>query len=245
MNEYQKAYLALSKELLFSSNPLVITPKNPCNTTENLHSSLVSKIFYDKENDKVYIFAYHNDVLDCNTLLEDIRTLTNQNQQSLQDYDIAIFLDSHLLLGSKETKSNPLFFGELDKEGVFVESKPVYHLIGESNYDTKDSKESFTQTLQVFLGSNTLTLLNYSLLDSSLNIKLECNSKESKAILEREQTQREQKGQESKIQDSQSTSSMLHPILEDNEIKCPHNGVVKLKSNKGKSFISKMDSPCF
>ena len=56
MNEYQKAYLALSKELLFSSNPLVITPKNPCNTTENLHSSLVSKIFYDRENDKVYIF---------------------------------------------------------------------------------------------------------------------------------------------------------------------------------------------
>ena len=32
---------------------------------------------------------------------------------------------------------------------------------------------------------------------------------------------------------------MLHPILEDDEIKCPHNGVVKLKSNKGKSFKSK------
>ena len=32
---------------------------------------------------------------------------------------------------------------------------------------------------------------------------------------------------------------MLHPILEDNEIKCPHNGVVKLKSNKGKPFTSK------
>ena len=68
---------------------------------------------------------------------------------------------------------------------MFIESKPIYHLIGESNYDTKDSKESFTQTLQVFLDSNTLTLLNYSLLDSSLNIKLECNSSESKAILER------------------------------------------------------------
>ena len=74
MNEYQKAYLALSKELLFSSNPLVITPKNPFNTTEHLYSSLECKIFYDRENDKVYIFAYHNDVLDCNTLLEDIRT---------------------------------------------------------------------------------------------------------------------------------------------------------------------------
>ena len=32
---------------------------------------------------------------------------------------------------------------------------------------------------------------------------------------------------------------MLHPILEDDEIKCPHNGVVKLKSNKGKPFTSK------
>lgn len=202
MNEYQKAYLALSKALLFCSNPLVIAPKTPFNTTENLHSSLRSKIFYDKENDKVYIFAYHNDMLDCNTLLEDIRTLTNQNQQSLQDYDIAIFLDSTLLLGSKESPNNPLFFGELDKEGVFRESKPVYYLIGESNYDTKDSKERFTQTLQVFLDSNTLTLLNYSLLDSSLNIKLECNSSESKAILEKEQAQRKQQKQESQTKDS-------------------------------------------
>ena len=143
MNEYQKAYLALSKELLFSSNPLVITPKNPFNTTENLYSSLECKIFYDRENDKVYIFAYHNDMLDCNTLLEDIRTLTNQNQQSLQDYDIAIFLDSTLLLGSKESPNNPLFFGELDKEGVFRESKPIYQLIGETDYNTLDSKESF------------------------------------------------------------------------------------------------------
>ena len=32
---------------------------------------------------------------------------------------------------------------------------------------------------------------------------------------------------------------MLHPMLEDNELKCHHNGVVKLKSSKGKSFKSK------
>ncbi len=116
----------------------------------------------------------------------------------------------------------------------------MYHLIGETDYDTKDSKESFTQTLQIFLNNSTLTLLNYSLLDSSLNIKLECNSKESQAILEREKEQRKQQKQESQTKDSTSQStSMLHPILEDNEVKCPHNGVVKLKSNKGKSFKSK------
>ena len=239
MNEYQKAYLALSKALLFCSNPLVIAPKTPFNTTENLHSSLRSKIFYDKENDKVYIFAYHNDMLDCNTLLEDIRTLTNQNQQSLQDYDIAIFLDSTLLLGSKESPNNPLFFGELDKEGVFIESKPIYHLIGETDYDTKDSKETFTQTLHIFLNGNTLTLLNYSLLDSSLNIKLGCNSSESKAIQEKEKAQRDKDSSPLAQNDKSQSTSMLHPILEDTEIKCPHNGVAQLKSNRGKSFTSK------
>ena len=158
---------------------------------------------------------------------------------SLYSSNTQIFLYSQLLLGSKESPNNPLFFGELDKNGVFVESKPIYHLIGEIDYDSKDSKESFTQTLQVFLSSNTLTLLNYSLLDSSLNIKLEYNSKESKAILEREQIQREQIQRDSNSIDSLTSTAMLHPILEDDELKCPHNGVVKLKSNKGKPFTSK------
>lgn len=42
-----------------------------------------------------------------------------------------------------------------------------------------------------------------------------------------------------KDQDSIQSTAMLHPILEDTEIKCPHNGVVKLKANKGKPFTSK------
>ena len=201
-----------------------------------------------RDKRSVYIMLYNaHTTLDCqtihNTIFETIQedeTYKDITLQDVCDYTIQVFLDSILLQGSSEIESNPLFFGELDKEGVFIESKPVYHLIGETDYDTKDSKESFTQTLQIFLNGNTLTLLNYSLLDSSLNIKLECNSKESQVIQEREKAQREQQKQESKTKDSTSQStSMLHPILEDNEIKCPHNGVVKLKSNKGKSFTSK------
>ena len=199
---------------------------------QNISTQYSSNDFLVLENKTIY-FAKENDCIDC----VEIAKIANIEHIYISWFGL-------LLTGSKESPNNPLFFGELDKEGVFVESKPIYHLIGEidSNFiestsNNKDSNNSLS-TLQVFLGSNTLTLLNYSLLDSSLNIKLECNSKESKAILEREQTQREQKGQESKIQDSQSTS-MLHPILEDDEIKCPHNGVVKLKSNKGKPFTSK------
>ena len=158
-----------------------------------------------------------------------------------QDYTDIHFQGVHLLGGTESNKPyNECFFGTLDSKDTMGldTSKPIYQLIGETDYDTKDSKETFTQTLQIFLNGNTLTLLNYSLLDSSLNIKLECSSSESKAIQEREKTQREQKDQDSKTQDSTSTA-MLHPILEDTEIKCPHNGVVKLKSNKGKTFTSK------
>ena len=63
-----------------------------------------------------------------------------------------------------------------------------------------------------------------------------------------ESIQQDSKAKDSSLtaqNDKSQSSALLHPILEDNEIKYPHNGVVKLKSNKGKSFISKMDSPCF
>ena len=213
----------------------------------------------------VYILCKNGACIDCKSIyeeclayLENQRHDTKTHQESntttstetditlneIQTYEFYVYLDSYLLAGSKETPNNPLFFGELDKEGVFIESKPIYHLIGEidsnsieSTNNNKDSNNSLS-TLDVFLNGSRLTLLNYSLLDSSLNIKLECNSSESKEIAEREKTQREQKDQESKTQSPQSTA-MLHPILEDNEIKCPHNGAVKLKSNKGKSFTSK------
>ena len=195
---------------------------------------------FENNGDIILSIEKDNFILDIQELLPILNSYTKQDKQSIQEYNVFIVFYGCTLTGSKESSNNPLFFGELDKEGVFIESKPIYQLIGETDYNTLDSKESFTQTLQIFLNGNTLTLLNYSLLDSSLNITLECNSSESKEIVEREKEQREQKQQDSQTKDSTSQStSMLHPILEDDEIKCPHNGVVKLKSNKGKSFTSK------
>ena len=211
-----------------------------------------------KEKQIVHINCINNNTtLDCKTIHNIIFENLQENEAyrdiSLQDvysYEIYVFLESILLTGGNESKSlgYECFFGTLDSKDSNLgldESKPIYHLINEtdsnsieSTSNNKDSNNSLS-TLQVFLGSNTLTLLNYSLIDSSLNIKLECNSKESKAIVEKEQTQREQIQKESTSIDSLTSTAMLHPILEDDEIKCPHNGVVKLKSNKGKSFKSK------
>lgn len=143
------------------------------------------------------------------------------------------FLGIELTGGSESTKPyNECFFGEIDSKDSNLgldESKPIYHLIGEidsnsieSTSNNRDSNNSLS-TLQVFLNGDTLTLLNYSLLDSSLNIKLECNSKESKAIQEREQTQREQIQRDSNSIDSLTSTAMLHPILEDDELKVCYN----------------------
>ena len=140
-------------------------------------------IFLDSANSLSNLIHIHNERIDIftkDTSTIDIQEIINQYQSygitldSLHSSNTQIFLYSQLLLGSKETPNNPLFFGELDKEGVFIESKPVYHLqasdeIIESTSNNGDSNNSLS-TLQIFLNGNTLTLLNYSLLDSSLNI---------------------------------------------------------------------------
>ena len=217
------------------------------NEVEINFNPMSSSLYVDIQDKAIYIFANDKDYVDCERIYQRINEELSlqESLEALKAYKVYMFFDSHLLLGGSESTKpyNECFFGTLDSKdsnlGLDI-LKPIYQLIGETDYDTKDSKESFTQTLQVFLDNSTLTLLNYSLLDSSLNIKLKCNSSESKEIAEREKAQREQqKQQESKTKDSIQSTAMLHPILEDNEIKCPHNGVVKLKSNKGKSFTSK------
>lgn len=53
---------------------------------------------------------------------------SNLTLDSLYSSNTQIFLYSQLLQGSSEIESNPLFFGELDSKGAFIESKPIYHL---------------------------------------------------------------------------------------------------------------------
>ncbi|TLE07291.1 hypothetical protein LS78_010095, partial [Helicobacter bilis] len=213
---------------------------------------------FENDNDIILSIEKDNFILDIQELLPILNSHTKQDKQSIQEYNVFITFDGCTLAGSKETPNNPLFFGELDKEGEFIESKPIYHLIGEivsnstestnshNTYSTNNISNTNTtyshnanSTLNIFLNNSILTILNYSLLVSSLNIKLECKSTESKEIQEREKAQKQKDSSPMAQNDNPQPTAMLHPILEDDEIKCPHNGVVKLKSNKGKPFTSK------
>lgn len=193
-----------------------------------------STIYIDTQTKELYLFANDKDFIDCDTIYEQIKQelKLQESIEELQSYKPSLFFYSTLLLGSSEIQSNPFLFGTPDtKSNIGLdESKPIYY------FSPKD-EEINIGTLTIFLNAYTLTLLNYSLLDSTLNIKLTLTNKGSKEKQDKAIIQREQK--QHKEQLKPSSTAMLHPILEDDEIKCPHNGVVKLKSNKGKPFTSK------
>ena len=169
---------------------LILESKDKSNVTIFLDSANSLSNLIHIHNERIDIFTKDYTRLDIQELeslinkyndnFRDSSNTESNNQESkltldsLYSSNTQIFLYSYLLTGGTESNKphNECFFGELDKEGVFIESKPVYHLIGKTDYDTKDSKERFTQTLQVFLNGNTLTLLNYSIIDLTLkNLK--------------------------------------------------------------------------
>ncbi|WP_276953103.1 hypothetical protein [Helicobacter rodentium] len=213
----------------------------------NKHSNLILEsqdksiqiIFLDKNismshllhihNNKIDIFTQDKTYIDIQSLLEDYQDY-GITQDILNSPSTQIFFYSALLLGSSEIETNPFLFGELDKDNTIKQDTPSYY------FSPKD-EENNLGTLLIFLNASTLTLLNYSLIDSSLNIKLELTNKESKEKQDKATMQREQK--QHKEQLKPLSIAMLHPILEDNEMKCIHGGVVQLKSNLGKSIQDK------
>lgn len=204
-----------------------------------------STLYVDTQAKAIYIFTNDKDYIDCDTIHEQIKQECNlqESLEELQSYTPSLFLDSTLLKGSKELESNPYLFGETQSPNnpysndtsspshtSLDESTPIYH------FSPKDEDNNLG-TLLIFLNSSTLTLLNYSLLNSSLNITLELTHKASQTKQEEAKVKALQQTQ-SKKQTIPLSTSYLHPVLEDNEIKCSHGGVVQLKSNLGKTIQS-------
>ncbi|RDU58762.1 hypothetical protein CQA53_11915, partial [Helicobacter didelphidarum] len=178
------------------------------------------------DNDIIISIEKSNLTIDIQELLPIINNYTKQDKQSLDEYNIFIAFYGTILNGSKEIESNPLFFGELDNDGVFNESKPIYFLQGNEDLSSADSntmnchadksarndKNIGTSTLQIFLHSSTLTILHYSLIHSSLHIKLKCNSSESKEIEDKEKTLLESKAKDSKENKESISTAFLCPV---------------------------------
>ena len=251
-DEYLQARKNLYKSVNLLKKDKTFNFYNNSHTFQSQDKS-IQIIFLDTSHSLSHLLHIHNNKIDIFTkdktyldiqeleslLQEYVNTNTESNntkQDSPMSLDILnspstqIFFYSHLLTGSSEIETNPFLFGQLDKDNTIKQDTPTYH------FSPKD-EENNLGTLLIFLNSCTLTLLNYSLLDSSLNIKLTLTNKESKEKQDKAIIQNKQK--QHKEQLKPLSTAMLHPILEDNEMKCSHGGVVQLKSNLGKSIQDK------
>ncbi|WP_348518128.1 hypothetical protein [Campylobacter sp. CCS1377] len=169
------------------------------------------------EKIKETIFAYDKEVIDCEVL----RT------KNIDVIHSKIYFQGILLTGSTELPNNPFYFGELDKDNIIKQDIPSYY------FSPKDESSGLGR-LSIFYKNNELCLLNYSILEKSLNIKLECLSKQSleyKDLISN--TLKEQKTIQ--INKKQSIAK-LHALLENQNLECIHGGKVILKSSKGKTF---------
>ncbi|XAK45585.1 hypothetical protein AAID97_03410 [Campylobacter coli] len=171
------------------------------------------------EKIKETIFAYDKEVIDCEVL----------RAKNVDLIHSKIYFQGILLTGSTELSNNPFYFGELDQDNLIKQDIPSYY------FSPKDESSGLGK-LSIFYKNDELCLLNYSILENSLNIKLECLSKQS--LEYKDLISNTLKEQKTTQVDKKQSIAKLHALLENQNLECIHGGKVILKSNKGKSFKS-------
>ncbi|MGX2972731.1 hypothetical protein [Helicobacter sp. T3_23-1059] len=207
------------------------------------------------ESKPIYYLEYDLDCLDSNAHSQDSNksnksnfdsNKSNSNLNSKDSNKSYKSSDSNLKSNDSKNSNNNVDSLDSHDSNKSYKSNVDSNHSNDSNNSTNTNNSTQTnnttkiyptnQTLQIFLNNHRLTILHYSLLDSSLNIKLECKSKESNAIKDNEINQRNKDKQQSNT--PTISTAFLCPILECDELKCIHGGQVKLKSNLGKKAIA-------
>ncbi|EDN2460117.1 lysozyme [Campylobacter coli] len=183
-----------------------------------------------KDKKSIYLFCENKSIIDCQSIYEELYKLeatTDFTFEELQNYQAYIFLNSTLLTGSNELPNNPFYFGELDQDNTIKQDTPSYY------FSPKDESSGLGR-LSIFYKNDELCLLNYSIIENSLNIKLECLSKQS--LEYKDLISNTLKEQKTTQVDKKQAIAKLHALLENQNLECIHGGKVILKSNKGKTF---------
>lgn len=183
-----------------------------------------------KDKKSIYLFCENKSIIDCQSIYEELYKLeatTDFTFEELQNYQAYIFLNSTLLTGSNELPNNPFYFGELDQDNTIKQDTPSYY------FSPKDESSGLGR-LSIFYKNDELCLLNYSIIENSLNIKLECLRKQS--LEYKDLISNTLKEQKTTQVDKKQAIAKLHALLENQNLECIHGGKVILKSNKGKTF---------
>ena len=186
-----------------------------------------STAFADTENKQLYIFLNDKDVVDCDEIYNKIED--RLNIEDIRSYTPNVFLNSMPLNTATEQSDYPLYFKK-EEDGDESKSNPLSF-----THQPRD-EEKDKGRLSVSYKNSQASILNYSLLNKSLNIDLKPTNKETKESLEKANERLNLEKQSSAL--SAGGTAFANPIIEDDVVVCPHGGHVILKSRAGRSIRS-------
>ncbi|WP_188116740.1 Mbeg1-like protein [Campylobacter concisus] len=216
-----EAIVIAHKPSTLSNNDIARNNKLATEDIRALANESFGDIFHKKEN-ALSVSAEDKSIIDA-AVLNDIFKLDSKNMEQ------RVYLGSMLLNTATEQSDYPLYF---KKEEDGEESNS--NLLSFTHQPRDEEKDK--GRLSVSYKNSQASILNYSLLNKSLNIDLKPTNKETKESLEKANERLNLEKQSSSV--DTSGTAFANPIIEDDVVVCPHGGHVILKSRAGRSIRS-------
>ena len=216
-----EAIVIAHKPSTLSNNDIARNNKLATEDIRALANESFGDIFHKKEN-TLSVSAEDKSIIDA-AVLNDIFKLDSENMEQ------RVYLGSMLLNTATEQSDYPLYF---KKEEDGEESNS--NLLSFAHQPRDEDKDKGRLTIDY--KNQRACVLNYSLLNKSLNIDLKPTNKETKESLERANERLNLEKKSSAV--GAGGTAFANPIIEDDVVVCPHGGHVILKSRAGKSIRS-------
>lgn len=216
-----EAIVIAHKPSTLSNNDIARNNKLATEDIRALANESFGDIFHKKEN-TLSVSAEDKSIIDA-AVLNDIFKLDSKNMEQ------RVYLGSMLLNTATEQSDYPLYFKK-EEDGEESNSNALSF----SHQPRDEDKDNGRLTIDY--KNQRACVLNYSLLNKSLNIDLKPTNKETKESLERASERLNLEKKSSAV--SAGGTAFANPIIEDDVVVCPHGGHVILKSRAGKSIRS-------
>ena len=216
-----EAIVIAHKPSTLSNNDIARNNKLATEDIRALANESFGDIFHKKEN-TLSVSAEDKSIIDA-AVLNDIFKLDSKNMEQ------RVYLGSMLLNTATEQSDYPLYFKK-EEDGEESNSNALSF-----SHQPRD-EEKDKGRLSVSYKNSQASILNYSLLNKSLNIDLKPTNKETKESLERANERLNLEKKSSAV--GAGGTAFANPIIEDDVVVCPHGGHVILKSRAGRSIRS-------
>ena len=216
-----EAIVIAHKPSTLSNNDIARNNKLATEDIRALANESFGDIFHKKEN-ALSVSAEDKSIIDV-AVLNDIFKLDSKSMEQ------RVYLGSMLLNTATEQSDYPLYFKK-EEDGEESNSNALSF-----SHQPRD-EEKDKGRLSVSYKNSQASILNYSLLNKSLNIDLKPTNKETKESLEKASERLNLEKKSSAL--SAGGTAFANPIIEDDVVVCPHGGHVILKSRAGKSIRS-------